>query len=184
MKRLAILIIVACGFWTLARAADGPLDARVTIDYRDAPGVDVITTLARGAGLSVQVGPGSLRPVTITVTNVKLSNTLNALCDNALCLWRLDGSVLRITPLPSEQSSSLPPRVSFELHDTTAADVFRALAAAIGVRVTIELSFSSEPINMAFKNAPTAEVLSMLCNLQQCEWDFDPVGGLRVTRKR
>lgn len=183
MKRLAMLMIVAC-WWTPVRAADGPLDARVTLDYREAPAANVITTLARGAGLSVQLGPGSLRPVTIAVTNVKLSNVLNALCDNALCLWRLDGSVLRITPLPSEKSASLPPRVSFELHDTTITEVFRALAAAIDVPITIEPGFSNETVSLAFRNAATAEVLSMLCNLQQCAWDFDPARGLRVTRKR
>jgi len=184
MKRLAILMIVFCGSWTSAQAAEGPLDARVTIDYRNAAGADVFTTLARGAGLSVEIGPGALRPVTITVTNVKLMNVLNALCDNALCLWRLDGRVLRITPLPSEKSASLPERVSFELHDTTATDVFLALASAIGVQVTIEPSLASEPISMSFKNASTAEVLNMLCNLQQCAWDFDPARGLRVTQKK
>ena len=184
MKRLATLMIVVCGLWTPARAADGPLDARVTIDYRNAPGADVISALARGAGLSVQIGPGTLRPVTMTVTNVKLSNAMNVLCDNALCLWRLDGSVLRITPMPSEKSVSLPARVSFELQDTTATDVFFAVAVAINVPVTIEPGFSSEPISMKFSNASTADVLNLLCNLQHCAWDFDPIRGLRVTQKR
>jgi len=184
MKRLAIVIIVVSGFWMSAGAAQGPLDARVTIDYRNTPGVDVITTLAHGVGLSVQVGSGSLRPVPIALTNVKLSNALNALCDNALCLWSLVGSVLRVTPLPSDKSASLPPVVSFELHDTTATEVFRALAAAINVPVTIEPGFSSEPISFNFTNAATADVLNILCNLQHCEWDFDPARGLRVTQKR
>ena len=114
---------------------------------------------------------------------MRLNNALNAVCDNALCLWRLDG-VLRITPLPSETSASLPPRVSFDVHDTTASDVFQALAAAIGVSITIEPGLSSGPVSMTFKNAPTAEVLNTLCNLQQCEWDFDPVRGLRIAQKR
>ena len=184
MKRLAMLMIVMCGSWTAARAADGPLDARVTIDYRNAAATEVITALARGAGLSLEVGSGTLRPVTITVTNVKLSNVLNALCDNALCLWRLDGRTLRITPLPSEKSAALPSRVSFELRDTTATDVFLALANAIGVQVTIEPSLGSELVSLSFRNAATADVLNLLCNLQHCEWDFDPTRGLRVTQKR
>jgi type II secretory pathway component GspD/PulD (secretin) len=184
MRRLAIVIIVVSGLLTAADAAQSPLDARVTIDYRNAPGLDVITTLASGAGLSVQVGSGRLRPVTIALTNVKLSNALNALCDNALCLWSLDGSVLRVTPLPSEKSASLPPMVSFELHDTTATDVFRALAAAIDVPITIEPGLSSETVSFNFKNAATSEVLNILCNFQQCQWDFDPARGLRVTQKR
>src|SRR5438093_1682051 len=110
MKRLSIIAIVVSAAWTSALAAEGPLDARITIDYRNAAAADVINALARGAGLSAQIGPGHLRPVTIAVTNVKLVNVLNALCDNALCLWRLDGRVLRITALPSENSASLPER--------------------------------------------------------------------------
>ena len=184
MKRLAVFLLAACASGTLAVAAEGPLDARVTIDYRNAAGADVITSLARGAGLSVQIGAGSLRPVTLTVTNVKLVNVMNALCDNALCLWQLNGRTLRITPLPSESSAALPERVSFELHDTTATDVFLALAAAIGVQVTIEPSLGSELVSLSFKNAATADVLNMLCNLQKCDWDFDPVRGLRVTQKK
>jgi hypothetical protein len=184
MKRLALLVVAACAASTTVLAADGPLDARVTIDYRNAAAADVITALARGAGLTAEIGSGSLRPVNIAVTNVKLVNVLNALCDNALCLWQLSGRTLRITPLPSESSVALPERVSFELHDTTATDVFLALAAAIGVQVTIEPSLGSELISMTFKNASTAEVLNMLCNLQQCDWDFDPTRGLRVTKKK
>jgi len=37
---------------------------------------------------------------------------------------------------------------------------------------------------MNFKDASTAEVLNMLCNMLQCVWDFDPARGLSVTRKR
>ena len=83
MKRLSIIAIVVSAAWTSALAAEGPLDARITIDYRNAATADVINSLARGAGLTAQIGPGSLRPVTLTVTNVKLVNVMNALCDNA-----------------------------------------------------------------------------------------------------
>src|SRR5580704_17510954 len=88
-----------------------------------------------------------MRPVTITLTNVKLSNALNA----------------------------------------TATDVFRALAAAIGVRVTIDPSLQGAQVgNVAFKNALTVDVLTFLCNNteQLCEWDFDVARGLCVTKKR
>jgi hypothetical protein len=184
MKQLSIVAIVVCAVWTSSAAAGGPLDARVTVDYRNAAAADVIGSLARGAGLSAQIGPGSLKPITLTVTNVKLVNVMNALCDNALCLWRLDGRTLHITPLPSEASVALPERVSFELHDTTATDVFQALAAAIGVPVTIEPGLGGEPVSMTFRNASTAEVLNMLCELQRCAWDFEPTRGLRVMQKK
>ena len=53
------------------------------------------------------IGTGTMRPVTVTLTNVKLRTALDAICDNALCSWRFDRS-LHVTPLPSEASALLP----------------------------------------------------------------------------
>ena len=54
-------------------------------------------------------------------------------------------------------------------------------AASVRVRERM----SSEPNrNVQVKNAPTANVLNMLCDMHNCQWDFDAVRGLRVTRKR
>jgi len=123
--------------------------------------------------------------VTITLTNVKLRTALDAVCDNALCSWHLiAGSPLKVTPLPSEGSASLPVRVSFSVDGTAPGDLFRALAAAIDVPLTVEPSLPSEAISINFKNASTAEVLNLLCNMLQCAWDFDRVRGLRITQKR
>jgi hypothetical protein len=182
-----LLVIAVGSLLTPATAAHAaapanPLEARVTIDYRAAPAAAVIETLAAAAGLKVEIAAGNLRPVTITLTSVKLGTALNAVCDNALCSWHFDGS-LKVTPLPSEKSALLPPRVSFSLEDTPPTDVFRALAEAIGVAVTIEPSLPIEPVTMNFKNAATPEVLNMLCTMLQCSWDFDPARGLRVTQK-
>jgi hypothetical protein len=187
MKRMAIVMILG-SLWTPAASAHAaaeadPSNVRVTIDYRAAPAADVIAALAAAAGVPLELGAGAMRPVTITLTNVRLRTALDAVCDNALCSWILMGT-LRVTPLPSEKSAALPPRVSFELHDTPVSDLFRALAAAINVQVMIESSLPNEPVSMAFKNAPTAEVLNMLCGMAQCAWDFDPDRGLRVMRKR
>jgi hypothetical protein len=74
--------------------------------------------------------------------------------------------------------------VSFEVRDTPAADVFRALATAIGVPVTVDLATSGGLVSLSFKNAPTGTVLNMLCELNNCQWDFDAVRGLRVMPKR
>jgi hypothetical protein len=184
-----VLIMVVGSLWAASTGAHAaaqvdPLEARVTIDYRAAPAADVIRTLAAAAGLSVEIGAGTLRPVTITLTGVKLGTALNALCDNALCTWsRVSGS-LKVTPLPSEKAALLPPRVSFSLHDTPAASVFLAIGSAINVAVTIEPGLPNEPVSFAFKDTATAEVLNMLCNMMQCAWDFDAERGLRVMQKR
>src|ERR1700704_3584687 len=162
----AIASLTAISADTRAAAAADPLEARVTIAFSGAPAADVISALAAAAGGKAEIAAGSMRPVTITLTNVKLSTALNAVCENALCSWRLYGS-LKVTPLPSEGSALLPPRVSFELWDVSPTDVFRALASAIGAAVTIEPSLPNDPVSFNFKNAATPEVLNMLCNMLQ-----------------
>jgi sigma-70-like protein len=75
-------------------------------------------------------------------------------------------------------------RVTIDCRAAPVPDVIAAIGAAIGVAVTIEPGLPSDPVGFAFKDAPTAEVLNILCNLLQCAWDFDPERGLRVTQKR
>src|SRR5262245_13888686 len=190
--RLAITVILIAAP-IVCRAAQDPLDVRVTMDYRNAAAADVLGALARGAGFEVEIAPGDLGPVTITVTNVRLGTALNAVCENASCRWRLQFSsatpipqqgVLKVTPLANDRDAALPPQVSFDLRDTPASDVFRALAAAINVPVTVDPDLPTELVNLSFKNAATADVLKMLCEMQKCDWSFDPADGLRVTRRR
>jgi type II secretory pathway component GspD/PulD (secretin) len=180
--RIAFLSLVALSAVRPAVAAE-VLEARVTISFVDAKASDVIGALAAAAGVKADVAAGAMRPVTITLTNVKLATALNAVCDNALCTWRYDGT-LKVTPLPSAASALLPSRVSLDLSDVSPTDVFRALAATIGTAVTIEPSLPNDPVTFNFKNAAAAEVLNTLCAMLQCAWDFDPQRGLRVMHKR
>lgn len=53
--------------------------------------------------------------------------------------------------------------------------VLRALAAAISVPVTIDPGLR----NLKMKDGLTADVLTFLCELQNCEWDSDVAHGLR-----
>ena len=178
----ALSIVLVASTTARAAAADA-LDARVSIAFVDAKAADVLNTLASSAGLRAEIGAGAMRRVTITLTNVKLGTALNAVCENAFCTWRFDGA-LRVTPLPSEAAALLPPRVSFALWDVSPTDVFRALAAAVGVAIAIEPGLPNDPVSLNFRNAQTAEVLNTLCQTMQCEWNFDSQRGLRVTAKR
>jgi hypothetical protein len=195
MSRVVMLLIAvsAAAAPAVDAAAPDPLDVRVTIDYRNARAAEVIGALARAAGFEVNVASGDLRPVTITLTNVRLGTALNAVCENASCTWSLTFSsntsipfqgLLKVTPIATDRSAALPPRVSLDLHDTPAQDVFRALAAAVDIPVTVDPDLPNGLVNLTFKNAATADVLNMVCNLQQCDWSFDPSYGLRVTKKR
>jgi hypothetical protein len=186
MGRLAFVLIMALINVPLAaqpaRSAD-PLQSRVTIDFRDVPAAHVIGSLAAAAGLKVEMGSGALRSVTITLTNVKLETALNAVCENASCMWRLQGT-LNVTPVPDDRVASLPSLVSFQVHDRPLRDVFHALAAAVGVPLIVDPGLPSEPIRVQYKNAQTANVLNMLCNMNNCQWNFDAVRGLHVSPKR
>src|SRR5207247_9157633 len=86
---------IACGIilgslWLAAGPAHAaaqadPSNVRVTIDYRAAPAADVIAALAAAAGVPMELGAGTMRPVTITLTNVRLRTASDAGCDNELC---------------------------------------------------------------------------------------------------
>jgi len=185
MNRFTLVMVAACVASLSAQPSSAPdtLQARVTIDYRDAPAATVIGTIAAATGLTVEIGAGSLRPVTITLTNVKLGTALNAVCETASCVWRLQKTLV-VTPVAPDRAGSLPDRVSFAIHDVPAGDVFRALATAINVPITVDPALGSGGLlSLSFKNARTAEILDLLCTDYQCRWDFDPVRGIRVTRK-
>jgi hypothetical protein len=180
--RRGLFVVLAIGgiaSWVAVSDAADALQSRVSIEYRDAPAADVIRTLAAAAGLTVNIGAGQLHPVTITLTNVKLGTALAAVCDNAACIWELQG-VLKVTPVGSEKRVSLPPMVSFEVYDTPPRDVFRALAIALDVPLSIDGTFSNEPTSFRLNRAATSDALNMLCGMNRCQWAFDPDRGLRV----
>jgi hypothetical protein len=180
VKRLALVLALAGGTWFAAAAqTPDPLQSRVSIDYRQSPAEEVIAALAGAAGLTPDITPGALRPVTITLTNVRLGTALNAVCENAGCVWRLEGG-LRVSPLPAQTQFSLPPMVSFEIYDVSPPEVFRALAAVLDVPLSVETTLSNEPATLRFRNVAPADVLNMLCSMAQCRWRFEPERGLRL----
>ena len=180
MKRLALLFTLVGSTWfgVVAQTPD-PLQSRVSIDYRDAPAEDVITALAGATGLTVDIGPGALRPVTITLTNVRLGTALNAVCENASCVWRLDGA-LKVSAVAGQARFALPPMVSFEIYDVLPVEVFRAFAAVLDVPLSVETTLSSEPATLRFRNAAPSDALNMLCSMARCQWRFDAARGLRL----
>jgi len=166
---LGMVAVAVMGLVGVGASPTDSLDARVTAAFTNASAADVIRTLTSAAGLKMEVGAGAMRPVTITLTNVRLGTALNAVCENALCSWLFDGAI-KVTPLPSEDGAQLPTRVSFALWDVAPTDVFRALGAAIGAVVTIEPGLPNDPVSFQFHDASTAAVLNTLCNMLRCSW--------------
>ena len=129
------------------------------------------------------IGTGTMRPVTVTLTNVKLRTALDAhLRQRAL---QLEVRSIAARDAAAERGQrALASLISLELFDVSPVEVFGAVATEIGAPITIEAGLPSEPGSFNFRNAPTAEMLNLLCNAMRCAWDFDPVRGLRVMAKR
>lgn len=186
-------VIVMLGAWMVATArlvsgqpspapSAAPLEVRVTMDYRNRPASEVLQTVARAAGLTVTIAPGALLPVTTAVTNVRLETALNAVCENASCRWTLQDRAVVVTPVPMDTAALLPRTVSIALSDASVLEVFRALAAALNVQLSVEGALpDAPPVNIKFNNAAPADVLNFLAQVARCSWQFD-AGRLIVRR--
>ena len=138
--------------------------------------------LAKAAGLTVEASSSDLRPVTLTLTNVRLRTALDAICDTAACAWKLDGTTIKVTSSGTPAASGLPPLVSVALDEVAVPDVFRAIGAAVGVPVVIEGGVERPPVTVKFTNAQTSTVLDHLCKNAGCTWEYD--NGSRQLRVR
>jgi hypothetical protein len=120
----------------------------------------------------------------VVLSQVKLSNALNALCDTAGCSWTFDGS-LHVVPQPSDRMTELPPRVSLMVADATLAEAFRAFAEAFGIPVMLDpglIAAGAERVNWNFRNAASSDVLNLMC-YGRCKWTF--AGGvLRISARQ
>lgn len=173
-KRTAVLSVQLS-----TRSAAAPLEMRVSVQYVNSNAADVIEVLAKAAGLMVEAPAAPLQPVTITLTHVRFRTALDAICDTAGCTWRLEGTTLTLEALGSPAAGGLPSTVSIALEQVPVRDVFRAIAAAINVPVTVEGNVERPPVTVKFTNSPTAAVLDYLCKNAGCTWQFDGA-SLRV----
>ena len=164
-----------------SRSAAAPLDMRVSVQYLNAKPADILQVLAKAAGLTVDVPSSDLRPVTLTLTNVRLRTALDAICDTAACAWKLDGTTIIVRSSGTSVASGLPPLVSLALDEVAMSDVFRAIGAAVGIVVVMEGRVERPPVTVKFTNAHTSAVLDHLCRNAGCTWEYDRASGeLRV----
>src|SRR6476646_2412977 len=90
-----------------SRSASAPLDMRVSVPYVNSKPADILQVLVKAAGLTVDVSSSDLRPVTLTLTNVRLRTALDAICDTAACAWKLDGTTIKVTSSGTPAASGL-----------------------------------------------------------------------------
>ena len=156
-----------------SRSASAPLEMRVSVQYVNSKPADILQVLAKAAGLTVEASSPDLRPVTLTLTNVRLRTALDAICDTAACAWKLDGTTITVTPSGTSAASGLPPLVSLALDEVAVPDVFRAIGTAVEVTVVIEGRADRPPVTVKFTNADTTAVLDYLCKNAGCTWGYD-----------
>ena len=171
-----------------SRSTSAPLDMRVSVQFVNGKPVEILQVLAKAAGLALEAPAAPLQPVTLTVTNVRLRTALDAICDNAACTWRLEGTTIKVAAAGGTNSDTsggtLPPIVSIALEEVAVPDVFRAIGAAIGIEVVIEGQPQRPPLTVKFTNSQTPGVLDFLCKNAGCVWEFDgPTRQLRVRFK-
>jgi hypothetical protein len=177
---LASCLIVHTTATFAQSAVASPLDIRVTIDYRNRPALEVLGVLAASAGLNLDPRPGSLLPVTTTLTNVRLATALAAVCENASCTWQLRDQVLTIIPVAAS-STTLPRSISLTLTNASVRDVFFALAGALDLELDIAGELPENAVTITLRKVPPEEALNMLAQIARCSWEFEP-GRLKIRR--
>ena len=156
------------------RSAAAPLEMRVSVQYNNSDAAEMLRVLAKAAGLEVEVPSTTLQRVTITLTNVRLRTALDAICDTAACSWRLDGTILKVAPAGTANTTAqLPPTISIEADQVAVKEVFRAIGAVLGVPVTVEGSVEAPPLTVKFTNASTQTVLDFMCKNAGCTWTYN-----------
>ena len=158
-----------------------PLEVRVTINYRNRPALEVLQVLTQAAGLTSDVASGTLLPVSIAMTNVRLETALSALCESASCQWSLNGGSVAVIPIPIDAATQLPPTISIALAGASIREVFQGLAAALHAQLELEGELPTRPVSITFRNAPPANVLNFLAQTAGCSWRFEP-GRLIIKR--
>jgi hypothetical protein len=154
-------------------AGTDPLDnTRVSVQFVNSQAAAVMQVLTKAAGLTMEMPPARLLPVTITLTNVRLRVALDAICDTAACTWRLNGSTVTLSPAVVA-AGELPPALSLSLDKVPVPDVFRAIGTALGVVLVIEGRSEGPPASVNFTNTDTRMALDFLCKLGRCAWEFD-----------
>lgn len=162
-------------------APANPLEVRITINYRNRPALEVLQVLTQSAGLTSDVASGTLLPVTIALTNVRLETALSALCESASCQWSLNGGSVAVIPVPIGEATQLPPTLSIALAGASVRDVFQGLAAALHAQLVVEGELPATPVYISFPKAAPANVLNFLAQAVGCSWQFEP-GRLIVRR--
>ena len=180
-RRLRVLMLSALFVTSAAVPAvaqpDTNLNARVTIDFKDARAQDVLKSLANAASMQLAVSEEPMSPVTVTLTNARVRTALDAVCENAGCQWSVvDGKppVLKVNRWGSGGKWSLKSDLSVHLKGALFEQAFLALASYLDVSIVFEGKLPVQTVTISLKEGTTTTLLDALCKAANCTWRFEP----------
>jgi hypothetical protein len=157
--------------------ASDPLATRVTVDYRRAPVLDVLTGLAAAGRLTLESEWKSGGLITLALESVSLRTALTVFCESAGCQWTYDAAAgARLKVRAASQAARAPSlsttSLSISLWETPAQDVLRALGRVLDLRVVIDPELPNAPVSVDFKEAAATSVLNVLAEFMRCRWEL------------
>lgn len=173
---LATTVAAVCSVPLAAQKAPD-LNARVSIDHREAKAEEVLRSLANAASLKLEMITEELSPVNITLTNVRVRTALDAVCENAGCKWAIDDKnpgVLKVTRTRGTSGFELKSNVSVHLDSAAFEQAFRTLASFLQVAIVFEGKLPVYSVTLEMKGMPTSQLLDGLCKAAKCTWRFEP----------
>ena len=137
-----------------------PLERRVFVDVKEAKPVEVLRQLAFWVNAQLVADPNlSTSPLTLRLWNARGRTALDAVCDTAGCVWRLENGQLRVSP--GEPPPPVPVTAEFfararrpltgtslQFNRAPLRTVLSVLSESVGARVAMEGVDPETPITL------------------------------------
>ncbi len=159
------------------------LKRRISLDVKDQAPEVVFRLLGDSIDATVDVQGAFPRPITITLEDVTLRTTLDAICESVGCRWRVLEAMtepgrpqLIVTPLPDaprkEERVELDTVVVLKFRDARASEVLFAIASIARLRLEVPPEIdTSILVTIEVLNQPLRLGLDAVCERLSCSWD-------------
>jgi type II secretory pathway component GspD/PulD (secretin) len=176
---LALLLFALAG--APALRAQPELDHRLSLELKDADVRETLEAFGTILEREIEIDPKIRGKVSIEVHNVRLQTVLDALCDTAGCVWRLDARRLGFSPdpsyvpprpMPPPQASpaGLDDMIDIDLKDADVRETLQSFGMIAGLPVEIDDDVSGK-VTVHLRDIAARDALDALCGVQGCVWE-------------
>jgi type II secretory pathway component GspD/PulD (secretin) len=184
----ALALLLATG---VAGASPDALDKRVSLDLKDATVEEAFRSLARVAGVPIDLDGVSGEPVSLELENVRVRTILSALCDSVGCRWELAGGKLRVVPVPGDKPAprvkpspqALVAPLDLKVTNADVRDLLETVAQIMSVRPIVDSAVKGT-VSLEMDDMEVRKILDAICQSAGCRWSFDAEKGLLVVRPK